>query len=241
MFLHHDVEARAIFVRYRGHKVDANNSWEAIILADFDRHRTAHRSHPMMDAIAKLLVEPVPPRDNSGLAGQDDDIGFDVAKADDVEAGDLLVARGRFDEAIAVYRRRLDICASNIANNRLIGRYVDERTRAVAGIGNVAFRHLLARQFDGALKAVDHGLAATAGVPQLRIQRAHALMFLERIDEAREIYLGLCDLKVDADATGAQRISQDFATMRRAGLTHPLMEELEKPSSRLPASSRPMR
>jgi hypothetical protein len=59
------------------------------------------------------------------------------------------------------------------------------------------------------------------------MNRAHALMFLGRADEARALYLRYRGMKVGEKSWEAV-ILEDFADLRKAGLTHPLMDEIEK-------------
>ena len=59
--------------------------------------------------------------------------------------------------------------------------------------------------------------------------RAHALMFLGRIDEARALYLkyrGKQD--VQPGKSWEIVILEDFAELQKAGLTSSLMEEIKK-------------
>jgi hypothetical protein len=61
------------------------------------------------------------------------------------------------------------------------------------------------------------------------VPRAHALMFLGRADEARAIYLRFRGAKnVAGDKPWEAVIVEDFASLRKAGLMHPLMDEIEK-------------
>jgi hypothetical protein len=63
----------------------------------------------------------------------------------------------------------------------------------------------------------------------LRGIRAHALMFLGRVEEARAIYLGHRGAKnVWGEKSWETVVTRDFAELRMAKLTHPLMDEIEK-------------
>jgi hypothetical protein len=54
-------------------------------------------------------------------------------------------------------------------------------------------------------------------------------MFLDRTDEARALYLKYRGVqKVAEDKSWEAVILFDFADLRKAGLTHPLMNEIEK-------------
>ncbi len=51
MSLGREDEARAIYLRYRGEKVEGEKSWVAAILEDFAELRKAGLTHPLMDEI----------------------------------------------------------------------------------------------------------------------------------------------------------------------------------------------
>jgi tetratricopeptide (TPR) repeat protein len=99
----------------------------------------------------------------------------------------------------------------------------------VETIGDIAHQLNLAHDFSTALEAADQAIAIAPD--QLRVQdsRADALMFLARIDEARAIYLKYRGQKdARSKTTWEQMVRQDFAELRKAGLTHPLMVEIER-------------
>jgi hypothetical protein len=53
-------------------------------------------------------------------------------------------------------------------------------------------------------------------------------MFLNRTDEARALYLKYRGAKnVEGDKSWETVILEDFAELRKAGLSHPLMDEIE--------------
>jgi hypothetical protein len=54
-------------------------------------------------------------------------------------------------------------------------------------------------------------------------------MFLDRVDEARALYLKYRGTKnVVGEKSWEAAVLEDFAELRKAGLTHPLMDEIEK-------------
>jgi hypothetical protein len=54
-------------------------------------------------------------------------------------------------------------------------------------------------------------------------------MFLDRVDEARALYLKYRrQQKVSGDKSWEVVVLEDFAEFQKAGLTHPLMQEIEK-------------
>ena len=88
----------------------------------------------------------------------------------------------------------------------------------------------MAQNFAQALEASDLVIAVAPDQKWLHMNRAHALMFLNRVDEARTIYLRYRGEKDVQDGKPWESlVLEDFAELRTAGLTHPLMDEIEKP------------
>jgi len=84
------------------------------------------------------------------------------------------------------------------------------------------------RDFVRALEVADQVIALAPDTIWLYTNRAHALMFLGRMDEARALYLGYRGEKdVQAGKSWTTVVLEDFADLRKAGLTHPLMDEIE--------------
>ena len=67
----------------------------------------------------------------------------------------------------------------------------------------------------------------------LSTNRAHALMFLGRTEEARSVYERYRGEKnVQGDKSWETVVLEDFAEIRKAGLTNPLMDEIDKQFTR---------
>jgi predicted Zn-dependent protease len=95
--------------------------------------------------------------------------------------------------------------------------------------GDLAFIALFARDFAQALNAATRALAAQPDSLWIATNRAHALMFLGRAEEAREVYLIHKNKRIpqNENKTWQQVIAEDFAELRKAGLDHPQMLEIE--------------
>ncbi len=107
------------------------------------------------------------------------------------------------------------------------GRPGEETARELV---SVAWYALVARQFDRALTASERAHALLPSDPSIEINRAHALMFLGRAEEAKEIYLAHKGERIsapDGDLWDGV-IAEDFRELGKAGLTHPMMAEIEK-------------
>jgi hypothetical protein len=61
-----------------------------------------------------------------------------------------------------------------------------------------------------------------------KISNLRSVMLLDRVDEARPLYLRSRGERVDAKRTGETLILQDFASLRKTEFTHPLMSEIER-------------
>jgi hypothetical protein len=64
----------------------------------------------------------------------------------------------------------------------------------------------------------------------IETNRAHALMFLDRGEDCQALYLAYKGKPMSEQAAGLweRAIVEDFAEFRKAGLTHPMMAEIEK-------------
>jgi predicted Zn-dependent protease len=94
-------------------------------------------------------------------------------------------------------------------------------------MGSLAFDLLFAHKFEKSLDASDRAVTAAPGLIWLLINRAHALMFLGRVKEARALYLAHLGEKTDSDNLWEVEVRTDFTEFRNAGLS-PLMDEIEK-------------
>jgi hypothetical protein len=86
----------------------------------------------------------------------------------------------------------------------------------------------LVRGFAAALEAADQATSLAPHEIWLYSNRAHALMFLGREEEARALYLRYRgEKKVQGVKSWETVVLEDFAELRKVGLTHPLMDEIE--------------
>ena len=83
--------------------------------------------------------------------------------------------------------------------------------------------------FARALEAADQAILASPNKIWLYTNRSHALMFIGRVDEARALYLQYRGQKnVEGEKTWEIVVLEDFAELRKGGLNHPLMDEIER-------------
>jgi TPR repeat protein len=94
----------------------------------------------------------------------------------------------------------------------------------------VAWDALLARDFTSALSASERAHKLSPDDLIIETNRAHALLFLGRTGEARALYL---TYKTKPTSPNGGKlwdaaIADDFVELRKAGLAHPLMPEIQQ-------------
>jgi tetratricopeptide (TPR) repeat protein len=136
--------------------------------------------------------------------------------------GNALVAQGKLKDAVVAYRSELDIAKRLIAQDPSNAQWISQ-------LGGLAYRFVLARDFARALEAADQAISLAPDQKWMYVNRAHALMFLRRTDEAHKLYL---KYRGEKDVLGGKSweadVLEDFTELRNAGLTDPLMHEIEK-------------
>jgi tetratricopeptide (TPR) repeat protein len=139
--------------------------------------------------------------------------------------GDALKAQGNLGEALQSYREGLASAERLVKADPSISQ--KELRYAVGKFGALAFKFLQARNFSQALDAANLPISVAPDLILPYATRAHALMFLSRVDEARAIYLKYRGRqKVQGVKSWEAVVLEDFAELRKAGLTHPLMDEI---------------
>jgi hypothetical protein len=132
------------------------------------------------------------------------------------------------EEALKANETSLAIRLRLLAKDRTNSQWQSDLLFVIGRIGEIAYRLILARNFARALEGSDRAIAAGADQIWLYTSRAHALMFLGRVDDARTVYLQYRGEKNVLDGkTWETIILEDFAELRKAGLAHPLMNEIE--------------
>jgi hypothetical protein len=97
-------------------------------------------------------------------------------------------------------------------------------------LNSVAWYALFARESTKALTVADRARALFRDDLMIETNRVHALMFLGRGEDAKALYLAHKGEPLsEQDARLWERIIvEDFAEFRKAGLTHPMMADIEK-------------
>jgi tetratricopeptide (TPR) repeat protein len=144
-------------------------------------------------------------------------------------ASSVLVAQGKLVEAFAVYRESLAVRRRLVTHDLSNVPLQNELQFTIEQIGSLSFRFALIRDFARALEAADQAISLVPDKTWLYGNRAHALMFQNREQEARALYLQYSGEKKVLEAKSWESlIVEDFTELLKRGLAHPLMDEIEK-------------
>jgi hypothetical protein len=152
-----------------------------------------------------------------------------------LEAGDELFAEGDLVGAFGTYRRHmllckrpLETCSTDEQRQRLYD--------VVARMARIAVALLLNGQFQDALNVSVIASGAMPQEPWVYSMRLYALMLLDRVDEAKQIFdqfRGQMWTSVVMD-DGSHKLPweagvvEGFVMLRSANFTHPLMDEIQE-------------
>jgi len=143
--------------------------------------------------------------------------------------GIILVAQGDLPEALKSFRNGLAIMERLAKADPDNAQWRNDLQVTIDRIGGLAYGFVLAGDFSSALDAADQVVVLAPDRLWLHGNRAHALMFVGRVEEARAIYLAHRGARnVASDKSWETIVLWDFAELRAAKLTHPLMDEIEK-------------
>ena len=129
---------------------------------------------------------------------------------------------GHYDEAFKLSQK--NVAAREAEEIKITGKAGDLTASALA---NHSWYALFVRQYAEVLTAADRSLKLKPKDLVPEGNRAHALMFLERTKEAKAIYLAHRGEKLGDGRNWNDVVKEDFGELRKAGLTHPLMAEIE--------------
>ncbi len=106
----------------------------------------------------------------------------------------------------------------------------DRQSSLLDAYVSLSWHQIFVRDFAGALATTDAAMKIDSSDLYVATNRAHALLFLGRTQEADAIYLGNRGKKMetDSDQTWDQTILQDFNDLEAAGITSPEIPRLRK-------------
>jgi tetratricopeptide (TPR) repeat protein len=146
----------------------------------------------------------------------------------DFKVGGILYKYERFTEALDADRESLAIVRTLVGKDPNSTQLQEDMDRIIAGIGDISYHLVLRKDFARALDAAKLAISLSPKKIWLYTNQAHALMFLGRVESARSIYLQYRGQQnVSGNDAWEAVILDDFSAMRRAGLNHPLMNEIE--------------
>jgi tetratricopeptide (TPR) repeat protein len=100
--------------------------------------------------------------------------------------------------------------------------------KTASALGNYAFSAIFAKQYAEALAAAERAMSLAPDKLWIATNRAHALLFLGRADEARAAYLEHRGKPMPGNENKPweQVIADDFTELQKRGLSHPQMAEV---------------
>jgi tetratricopeptide (TPR) repeat protein len=130
---------------------------------------------------------------------------------------------GDYAKAAALEKERADtVEKADTAENGKAG------AETASALGYLAWYELFARQFEAALAASERALSLAPDKVWLATNRAHALMFLGRANEAQTAYLQHRGKRLpeNNNKTWEEVVLDDFPQLEKHGLSHPQMAEI---------------
>jgi tetratricopeptide (TPR) repeat protein len=134
-----------------------------------------------------------------------------------------LADAGKYDEALN--RQRALARKIEEAEKRSTGR---AGPKTAGALGSLAWHALLGRKLDEALAAAERSRTIAPELIWVELNRAHALLFLGRLKEARATYLAHKGQRIpqNDDKLWEEVVAEDFEILRKAGLGPAAMGEI---------------
>jgi tetratricopeptide (TPR) repeat protein len=146
-----------------------------------------------------------------------------------LRVGGAEIAQGDRAGGMKYYREVLAIEDGLVKSDPSNAVWQREKSSFVDHMGKLAFIFVLDHDFASALDASDQAIAVAPSLTRFYTIRAHALMFLGRLDEARAIYLQYRGTKnVQGEKPWETVVLEEFAELRKWKLDQPLMGEIEQ-------------
>jgi hypothetical protein len=248
MFLGRVEEARTLFAACRGTAADATPDNDLVLQA-LRQLDARGRTHPLMHQIAQECgVEQL----DQGTSGErpaqlteatssaadarpvaakaiDHRLEIPPASVAEIAAGDTLLAQGKFAEALAIYRRHLEVTREKIASNPADALMQHELELVRGRIDDLAFRFLqIPRGAKQALAMIEDALCDRPDCLRLHMLRAHALLLNANVTAARTIHMEHSKRSLPDGERWGTLLRRDFAALRAAGVKHHLMQRFEE-------------
>lgn len=156
-------------------------------------------------------------------ANKYDELQFDVINQ---QLASAYNKQGKSDKAYTYTLERLKIIEQRYAKKEFDRKKYEER---MAGACLVASWYaLILKKYDKAIYYANYGLKIAPTDLALETNLAHGLLFSGHAHEAMDIYKRNFGKKVNDEQTWQQVILEDFAALRKAGITNPKMKDVEQ-------------
>jgi len=146
----------------------------------------------------------------------------------EVRSGDLHAINGKLDDALGVYRINVEKLEHRLTNDPDDNAAKEELHRVLSKMNELAFRFVLARRPPSAFECITDVISHEPDELQHQLRLAHSCLGLGRQTEAKQIYQQHQNEILGGGTPWKDRLFQDFAEMRKAGIKHPLMDRLER-------------
>jgi tetratricopeptide (TPR) repeat protein len=134
----------------------------------------------------------------------------------------MLTDQARWDEALPLSERRVQLRRE--VHDKL--NEPDSAKKLGDALGLAAFHYLFATQPEKALAAGTEAAQLEPDALWIRMNRAHALLLTDHVDEAQKVYLENASAKVNGHSF-ADEARNDFRMFRKAGLNDPRLDQIE--------------
>jgi len=118
---------------------------------------------------------------------------------------------------------RVEICRLRYASVQSDG----NKSALVKALGSVSYGLLFVNRSTDALNAAKEALLLDPSAAWIETNRAHALLFLGRFDEAEAVYLEHQDKPLSDTRNFAEAVKADFVEFRKFGIDTPEMKRIE--------------
>jgi hypothetical protein len=221
LLLGHTQEAEAIYLSNYG-KPLGTTTWEAQITVDIKGFPSEGLDNPdlphILDLFALVPVNQLKSHPDDPQTVQKLPEAYFQAK--------------HYSDAVDAEKKWIDFVKQNQADSA-------KRTETLASAYlALSWYQLFAKDYAEALASSEEGKKIAPSDLFLDTNRAHALLFLGRNQEAEAIYLGNRGKKFSADGKEIweDAILDDFDTFQKAGITNPEMDKVRKLLSPSPAT-----
>ena len=215
MFLGRNREAEEIYIGNIGRKMNGseNQTWEESVVGDFTTLEDEGISNRELTRMRGLLRRPEYER-LLGKYLQDLKTNPDDATALRYLPNAFYNLQ-RYKEAATAGKNRITHLLG--AKNQDDGVKED----LISAYGSVSWYQLLSGDFAGALASDDAALKLNSADLVATMNRAHALLFLNREKDAEAVYVANIGKKMDGDQPWDEGVLDDLSTLENVGFTNP--------------------